>query len=389
VKKAGLIIVAGLSIVGFVTLLLPKKDPPPEAAKVRVQVLSDAPGRPPIAGARIEGAKIRVRTAADGSVLLARGQAEKLRIYGPRHAGLHVSVDLSKPEQTIVLQRTGSARFTAPVEGVGIRVTASGPDPAFIVPGVDPEKYTDKTGVARWDDLAPGMTLAWECTTGHTAEKGSFTVAGGEEMRVELNVRPTSTVRFRLPVGRHAGGMAHVEIWKKDAAERVLEKSADVAVGAPISIPNLASGPKFVRAAWWDGPGLRAYAVTPFELGEKETRDLGTIESLKGEGVGILVRIDAAEWVLKALSKPAMARLQIVTTPSYDGPPVVDDLKIEAGRPLILKGIAAERLTVACLPEFSFQPGGETYTIEAVPQVQVTMPAPRPIEIVIKIRSKL
>src|SRR5688572_10165697 len=215
-------------------------------AKVSILVVSDATGSPPVRGARLEGQGVHEKTGLDGRATLPNAGSLLLRVLAAGFVGRQLTVDLSLPDQTIVLKRTGSARFAAvdsedkPVEGLAIQVSVVDPEPSHILPGADPVKTSGPDGLIHWADFAPGAKVEWSCVSGHpmvgdTPAEGTFTVAGGETYTRTLKVRRTSMVRARLPVGADASGVARVEVWNSDGAERQIE----VPVGGTISIASL------------------------------------------------------------------------------------------------------------------------------------------------------
>jgi hypothetical protein len=345
-------------------------------AKVSVLVVSDAPGSPPIRNARFEGAGIREKTGPDGRAELPNAGILNLRILANGFVGRLLSVDLALPDQTIVLKRTGSARFAAvdsdnkPVEGLNIRVTVLDREPSHILPGVDPLKTTGPDGVLHWSDLAPGAKAQWECVSGHPLEgdseaKGEFTVAGGETYTRTLKVRRTSTIRGRLDVGPDASGVARVEVWTPDGAERQVE----IPVGAAISIPNLTPGPKSLRAGWWDAPGRRVYARADFELGAGESRDVGTLPRLARESLTVKPGLRGPVTAVERLERPARATVFV----RAEG--IVDQFDFEMGGTLVLSGLPST-IALSIVPDFKFTPGASVVEVLPPPQADVRLPHP-------------
>src|SRR5206468_3490269 len=100
-----------------------------------------------------------------------------LRISAPRHVGIRRKFELAEPEQTVVLTRVGSARFTVtdpdgkPVEGLKVRLTPTTLTQGLEVP-YPKEQESDKTGTLLWEELLPDTKIDWTCTSGHPIEPG-------------------------------------------------------------------------------------------------------------------------------------------------------------------------------------------------------------------------
>jgi hypothetical protein len=449
VKKVGLIIVGVLALaalVQFVMLLTdggktrqamldPSGATPRSAADssdhVTLRVVSDADGAPPIEGARIEGmgtsGPIREKTGADGRATLPRGGQHRLRIQAARFVGVHLPVDLTVSDQTIVLKRTGSATFTTvgldgkPVEGVMIRLSLTHHDPSGMLPGHEPAQSTDADGIARWENLAPGSKCEWSVTSGHPVlpgegiehggskaiqledgrwamqsdgsnpfqAKGKFTVADGEEFAITLKVKKTSTVLCRLGIGADAEGTARVELWNKGELptpsgtfkDHRPERQVDVGVGAAISLPNLTPGRKYIRAGWWDGPGKRAYARLNFELNEGETKDLGTLPRITGHSLELRFVLQGPAEAIERVEKPAKVTIILSSQSINEDLSVVDNLVAEVGAPITITGLNGTTAHVTVMPQLKTRQGETVVDCRQPPPLDLALPVSDPVEI--------